>query len=58
MGDNAQERNRLSSASEAATRVKLKRQEVEAKEEELEDLLRSHRTRLLSVLGCAGADLS
>jgi hypothetical protein len=55
---NTQERNRLSSASEAATRVKLKRQEVEAKEEELEDLLRSHRTRLLSVLGANGARLT
>lgn len=46
-----EERNRLSIASEAATRVKLKRQEVESKAEELEDLMRSHRGRLLSVLG-------
>ncbi len=46
-----QERNRLSVASEAATRVKLKRQDLEAKQEELQDLLRAHRTRLASVLG-------
>lgn len=35
--------------------MKLKRQEVESKAEELEDLMRSHRGRLLSVLGVRGA---
>lgn len=50
-----QERNRLSTAGEAATRVKLKRQEAESKKEELDDLLRSHKGRLLSVVGERGA---
>lgn len=49
-----QERDTLTVAAEGATRLRIKNQEILAKEEQLRALLASNRTKLDSLLGTRG----
>lgn len=49
-----QERDRLTVAAEGATRLRIKNQEILAKEEQVRALLASNRSKLDSLLGTRG----
>ncbi|KAA6427219.1 MAG: DNA repair Rad50 [Trebouxia sp. A1-2] len=52
-----QERDKLTVAAEGATRLRIKNQEILAKEEQVRALLASNRTKLDNLLGTRGKDL-
>lgn len=49
-----QERDKLTVAAEGATRLRIKNQEILAKEEQVRALLASNRTKLDNLLGTRG----
>jgi len=51
---NVQERDKLTVAAEGATRLRIKNQEILAKEEQVRALLASNRTKLDNLLGTRG----